>query len=45
MPEPLNYEPRDQSKPEPPGPSDRAGWIIAGLIIFFIISGFATCIT
>lgn len=41
----LNYESRGEYEREPMGPSDRAGWIIAAIIIFFILSFLSLAIT
>lgn len=41
----LNYEPRSEHQREPMGPSDRAAWIIAAIIIFFILSFLGLAIT
>lgn len=45
VPKPLDYQPRDQVKPEPISPSDRAGWAITGIIIFFILAYLGMFIT
>jgi hypothetical protein len=45
MPDPLNYRPRDADEPEGMGPSDRAAWVIAAIIVFFLLSFLGLAIT
>ena len=44
-PSPLNYEPRSEHQRESIGPSDRAAWIVAAIIIFFMLSFLGLAIT